>query len=170
MSRFFSIATGICMASAFIVAFPDPMFAQERGKVTKLPIPRFVSMKAKKGNVRRGPNRSYRIDWVFKHQNMPLMVTAEHEHWRRVEDLEGQGGWIHYSLLTGVRNVIITAPNLALRIKPNIDAAPAAYAEKGAVVKLEICQLDWCTVTSERLKGWVEKTNLWGVWAHEIRE
>ncbi|HBR39417.1 MAG TPA: aspartyl-trna synthetase, partial [Sulfitobacter pontiacus] len=32
-----------------------PVFAQEVGQVTNLPVPRFVSMKASEGNVRRGP-------------------------------------------------------------------------------------------------------------------
>ena len=70
----------------------------KRGPVTNLPMPRFVSMKAAEGNVRRGPSLTHRVDWVFKHENMPLKVVAEYGHWRRVQDAEGQGGWMHYSL------------------------------------------------------------------------
>jgi len=35
-------------------------------------------------------------------------ATAEYEHWRRVEDQDGAGGWVHYSLLSGVRSVLVT--------------------------------------------------------------
>ncbi|HCT32088.1 MAG TPA: aspartyl-trna synthetase, partial [Sulfitobacter sp.] len=80
-----------------------PVFAQEVGQVTNLPVPRFVSMKASEGNVRRGPSLTHRIDWVFKHRDLPLRITAEHGHWRRVEDRDGMGGWVHYSLLSGTR-------------------------------------------------------------------
>ena len=74
-----------------------------RGAVTNLPLPRYVSLKGGEGNARRGPSLSHRIDWVFRHAGMPLRVTAEFGHWRRVEDQDGAGGWVHYSLLSGVR-------------------------------------------------------------------
>ena len=57
------------------------------GPITHLPLPRYVSMKASKGNVRRGPSVTHRIDWVFMRRNMPLQITAEYGHWRRVVDL-----------------------------------------------------------------------------------
>ena len=76
-----------------------------------LPLPRYVSLKGNVGNARRGPGVTHRIDWVFTHAGMPLRVTAEHENWRRVEDAEGMGGWVHYILLSGVR----TARTVRLR-------------------------------------------------------
>ena len=66
--------------------------AMERGSVTNLPIPRYVSIKTDECNVRRGPSLSHRIDWVFQRKGMPVEVTAEHGHWRRARDREGAGG------------------------------------------------------------------------------
>jgi len=145
-------------------------YAQERGPVTNLPLPRFVSMKAKEGNVRRGPSLTHRIDWVFQHNNMPLLITAEFGHWRRVQDMEGQGGWMHYALLSGVRTAIVRKPDLALRLRPNIAAATAVFAEERAIVKLEECLIDWCEVSAGGHSGWAPKADLWGVWDDEIRE
>lgn len=144
--------------------------ATERGKVTNLPIPRYVSLKAEEGNVRRGPSLSHRIDWVFTRRNMPLQVTGEYGHWRRVQDREGLGGWVHYSLLSGVRHVIIDSDLTALRLKPASDAAVNAYAEAGVVARLEDCTLDWCRITASGNKGWVEKKAIWGVAPSEIRD
>ncbi len=144
--------------------------ANERGKVTNLPIPRFVSLKAEEGNVRRGPSLSHRIDWVFKRRNMPLRVTGEHGHWRRVQDRDGQGGWVHYSLLSGARHVIIERDLTPLRTKPGGEAAVNAYAEAGVVARLGSCELDWCRVTADGKRGWVPKTALWGVKPEEIRD
>ena len=84
---FLSICLGIVMAGTAV--------ADQYGSVTNLPLPRYVSMKASEGNARRGPSLSHRIDWVFKRRHMPLRITAEHGHWRRVEDRDGMGGWVH---------------------------------------------------------------------------
>ncbi|MBL4749588.1 MAG: aspartyl-trna synthetase [Amylibacter sp.] len=155
-----------------VVLFSFPVVSAEtkRGAVTNLPVPRFVSMKAKEGNARRGPGLTYRIDWVFQHTNMPLLITAEFGHWRRVQDKDGQGGWMHYALLSGVRTVIVNKPDITLRIKPNLQAAPAAYAQEGAIVSLKECLPDWCSIASKGRKGWALKTDLWGVGAKELRD
>jgi SH3-like domain-containing protein len=75
--------------------WPLMVAAGERGPVTGLPLPRYVSLKASEANVRRGPSLTHRIDWVFKRRDMPLRITAEFGHWRRVEDRDGAGGWVH---------------------------------------------------------------------------
>ena len=147
-----------------------PTAAGERGKVTNLPIPRYVSLKAEEGNVRRGPSLSHRIDWVFQRRNMPLQVTGEHGHWRRVEDRDGQGGWVHYSLLSGVRHVIVEADLTPMRTKPSDEAEVNAYAEAGVVARLGKCSLDWCRINARGSRGWVEKRVLWGVKPQEIRD
>lgn len=144
--------------------------AVERGPVTNLPIPRYVSLKAEEGNVRRGPSLSHRIDWVFTRRNMPLLVTGEYGHWRRVKDRDGQGGWVHYSLLSGVRHVIVESDLTPLRVKPDTGSPVNAYAEAGVVARLGNCSLDWCRIVVDGRKGWVEKRTLWGVRPEEIRD
>ncbi|MBD3787154.1 MAG: hypothetical protein IE922_09305 [Sphingomonadales bacterium] len=141
-----------------------------RGAVTNLPLPRFVSLKGSEGNARRGPSLSHRIDWVFTHAGMPLKITAEFGHWRRVEDRDGAGGWVHYSLLSGVRSVIIEEDMAELRARPDPRAQVVARAESGALAKLEDCTRDWCEVTAEDADGWLPKTALWGVFPEEIRD
>ncbi|MFN6951073.1 MAG: SH3 domain-containing protein [Albidovulum sp.] len=143
---------------------------EARGPVTNLPLPRFVSLKAAEGNVRRGPSLEHRIDWVFRHRDMPLRVTAEFGHWRRVEDNEGQGGWIYYTLLSGVRTVLIEAEGTALRARPDPAAPVVAEAQAGVIARLGECLPDWCRITAEGMKGWVPKAALWGVAPDEIRE
>lgn len=140
------------------------------GAVTKLPVPRFVSLKAAEGNVRRGPSLNHRIDWVMVRRDMPLEVTGEYGNWRRVRDREGAGGWIHYSLLSGVRTVIVTEPLTELRARPEDGADPLARAESGVVARLGECDLDWCRISAAGHKGWVEKSRLWGVSPEEIRD
>lgn len=152
------------------IALAVPAAGAERGQVTNLPIPRFVSLKADEGNVRRGPSLSHRIDWVFKRRNMPLEVTGEYGHWRRVRDRDGQGGWVHYALLSGARHVIVERDLTPLRVKPDPQAAINAYAEAGVVARLGSCGLDWCRISAGGADGWVPKTAVWGVLPEEIRD
>jgi SH3-like domain-containing protein len=157
--------------SAFLIAVSGvSAYAQEKGPVTNLPLPRYVSMKAAEGNVRRGPSLSHRIDWVYKHRDVPLKITAEHGHWRRVEDRDGMGGWIHYSLLSGTRTVLVEENKLPLRIRPTPEARVAAELERGVIARLGDCTPDWCELRTGGYKGWAPKARLWGVTADEIRD
>ncbi|PYG31041.1 SH3-like domain-containing protein [Pelagimonas varians] len=143
---------------------------QDRGPVTNLPLPRFVSMKAKEGNVRRGPSLTHRIDWVYKRQDMPLEITAEHGHWRRVRDRDGAGGWVHYSLLSGVRTVLVEQDYLQLHKRADPQTPVTAQLEIGVIARLGECTAGWCRLTAGGFKGWAPKDKLWGVGADELRE
>ena len=155
-----------------LIVFGMPATAESvaKGSVTNLPMPRYVSLKTSEGNARRGPSLSHRIDWVFVRRDMPLEITGEYEHWRRVRDRDGAGGWIHYSLLSGVRTVIVTEPLAALRMRPEPDAPVVARAESGIVARLGECDRTWCRIAARGQRGWVEKAALWGVRPEETRE
>ena len=138
--------------------------------MTNLPLPRYVSLKASEGNVRRGPSLTHRIDWVYKRRGMPLEITAEHGHWRRVRDRDGAGGWVHYSLLSGARTVIVEQDMLSLYRRPDPDSVVVARLELGVIARLGDCGPDWCRLTADGYRGWVDKTALWGVGLDEIRD
>lgn len=140
------------------------------GCVTNLPLPRFVSLKGDEGNARRGPGLTHRIDWVFTRRGMPLKITAEFDNWRRVEDQDGAGGWVHYALLSGVRSVVVILDMAELRTSPDPVAQVVAQAELGVIGRVLECRPDWCRIQSGGEKGWVAKTALWGVAPGEIIE
>lgn len=148
---------------------PDRAEELVLGPVTNFPLPRFVSIKRKKVNVRRGPSESHRVDWVYQLANMPLQITAEFGHWRRVRDIDGAGGWVHFALLSGVRTVIVQKDYTPMRTLPDVGSDPVAYAEQGVVAFLGDCGLDWCQIQADGHRGWVLKTELWGVDAEELR-
>ncbi|MCE8006337.1 MAG: aspartyl-trna synthetase [Aestuariivita sp.] len=160
------------LAALLVVAVAGSAVAQEvaRGPVTNLPLPRYVSMKASEGNVRRGPSLSHRIDWVFKRRDMPLQITAEHGHWRRVQDRDGQGGWVHYALLSGARTVLVEQDMLTIHARPETAAAVVAAFENGVVARLGKCEPEWCRVSSGGFRGWARKSALWGVAPDELRD
>lgn len=140
------------------------------GPETNLPLPRFVSLKTAETNVRRGPSLTHRIDWVFVRRGLPMQVIAEFGHWRRVIDQQGEGGWVHYSLLSGERTVLVMQDLLALHSRPDPDAPDVALLEAGVIAYLGSCSIDWCQLNAGGYRGWAEKTGFWGVDPGEIRE
>lgn len=142
----------------------------ERGPVTNLPMPRYVSLKGSEGNARRGPSTSHRIDWVFVRRDMPLQVIGEYDNWRQVRDREGASGWVHYTLLSGVRTVIVDYDMVPLRSSPQDGAAVVAHLEAGVIARLGECKIDWCRVSIDGYRGWLRKTAIWGVDPEEIRD
>lgn len=142
---------------------PEKQCRPDVGCVTNLPLPRFVSLKGSEGNARRGPGLTHRIDWVFTRAGMPLKITAEYENWRRVEDFEGAGGWVHYSLLSGARTVLVTTDMAELRSEASDSATVLAQAELGVVGRILQCIPDWCRVSLEGTRGWIRTSAVWGV-------
>lgn len=160
--RLASIVVGAMLALATTMAF-----AVERGPVTNLPLPRFVSLKVSEGNVRRGPSLTHRIDWVFTRRGMPLEVIGEFGHWRRVRDRDGMGGWMHYTLLSGARTGLVEVDLSPVYARADTGSPVNAWLEAGVIVSIDSCALDWCKVRVEGVKGWMVKQALWGVRADE---
>lgn len=158
------------LAAVVILALTGQVAAAERGPVTGLPLPRFVSLKASEGNARRGPGMTHRVDWVFTRRDMPLQVTAEFEHWRRVQDAEGASGWMHFALLSGVRTVLVDQDLAPMHLQADERAPVVAYLEAGVVARILRCGPDWCRLNAGGQRGWVPKATLWGVDPDEIIE
>ena len=167
--------TAMCLALAFAVAGPARAQEQsaqvppvELGPETKLPLPRYVSLRAGEVNVRRGPGLDYRIDWVFQRSGLPVRVIDEYGHWRRIADSDDAGGWVYHALLTGRRMALVTAPEVTFRSEPDDAATPTAIAEQGVVAHLLQCRAEWCEVETRGSEGWVPKSAIWGVEADEV--
>lgn len=164
----------IALAAAMIVTMAVGMapaqegeaVAQEVafGEVTRLPLPRYVSMRAETANARRGPGLEHRVDWEYRMRGMPLRIVGEYGQWRRVQDPDGAGGWVHHSLLSGARTVLVRseAP-VVLHAGPGENTAVRAMAEPGVVARLDACREEWCSVRAGGFRGWVPRERLWGV-------
>jgi SH3-like domain-containing protein len=132
-----------------------------------LPVPRFVSLHADRVNLRTGPGDRYPIDWVFTRKDMPVEVTGQFEHWRRIRDWEGTQGWVHERMLTGKREVIVKGGVRPLYRQPDPAAAVVARAEPGVIGHLLECRAAWCRVEAGDVTGWVQRSDVWGVYPNE---
>ena len=48
--------------------------------------------------------------------------------------------------------------------------APGARAEPGVIAKLLHCRDDWCEVDGGDYRGWLKRSDVWGVYAAERLE
>jgi SH3-like domain-containing protein len=185
VSRFLSLRLALC-ASLLGLAFSAggalspatyPAFAQAVGpNKSGLPIPRFVTLKSGRVNLRVGPGRSYPVEWMYLKSGLPVEVIQEYDNWRRIRDSEGTEGWINQSLLSGKRSGI-AAPwfrgkdaIIPMRASPVDDARLVASVEPGAMGEIETCDGNWCQMRFDRYKGWVPQSMIWGAYPNETFE
>lgn len=129
---------------------------------TGFPVPRYVSLKSSKAYGRSGPSRDHAVSWEYHRKGLPMIVVAETELWRKVRDYRGDESWMHSSLLSGRRRVLVLE-EAPLR-KKSREASPAlALAPIGSILDLDECTDGFCRVVSrEGLKGWIRRSSIWG--------
>ena len=113
-------------------ASPDLALADPVGPVTKLPLPRYASLKTDRVNLREGPSKDHPTKWVYERAGLPVEITAEFEIWRKVRDSEGVEGWVLHSLLSGRRTALVTpnktGENSKIYARPSAERGPRGDA------------------------------------------
>jgi SH3-like domain-containing protein len=166
---------------ALLMVLPSPPWtaggalAQEVAKgASGLPLPRFVSLKSSRVNVRRGPGQDYDVAWSYVKAGLPVEIVQEFENWRKIRDWEGSEGWVFHSLLSGRRTGIVApwtqGTRFPVREEPNTDARIVAQLESRVVTDVARCDGAWCEVRGEGYSGWMEQDSLWGVYPQEAVE
>ncbi|MBN9343868.1 MAG: hypothetical protein BGO76_08950 [Caedibacter sp. 38-128] len=135
---------------------------------TPLPLPRFASLRSSEINLRVGPGSEYPIEWIFKRKDMPVEIIDEFEVWRKIRDYEGVEGWVHKSMLSGARFVIVVHTFQHLHRSADLHSKAVAAAEAGVICKILETKGDWCRIETQGYKGWVTRAALWGLYPHEI--
>src|SRR4051794_6251538 len=134
---------------------------------TGLPIPRYVSLKSDRVNLREGPSKDHRTSWVFQRAGLPVEITAEFETWRKIRDSEGSEGWVLHSLLSGRRTALIFPSRkteaVELLGKSANRADAIARLQAGVIGSMRTCDGKWCRFPGEGFDGHVDQQNLWGL-------
>lgn len=137
-----------------------------------LKVPRFVSLKSDRVNVRGGPSKDHKVKWIFRRAGLPVEVIQEFEHWRRIRDSEGEEGWVHQALLSGRRTALVSpwqTPGKLVSLKDSTESSSAitAKAQVGVQVDIQSCEKNWCEVSAGSHSGWLKANLLWGVYPDE---
>ena len=177
MRLLFGALAAACLGAPLLL--PQPALAQTTiGPETRLPLPRFVSLKTDRVNMREGPSRDHSTRWVFQRAGLPVEIIAEFDNWRRIRDPEGADGWVLHSLLSGRRTAIVTpwdrgaGEPIPVFERADAESRVVAHVEPGVIGNVRTCMDDWCRLTfringGRELAGFISQQKLWGVYPDE---
>ena len=167
--------------SGVVVAAGD-----DKNEGSRLPLPRFASLKYDHVNVRRGPEKDQDVTWVYTRTALPVEITEEFDNWRRIRDHDGSEGWVHHTLLSGKRTAYVAhnpvppprparsqpaAPQppdlVAIHVAANAESAVSAMLEPGVVGTVRRCDGRWCRLVGPGFDGFIDQSRLWGVYPNE---
>lgn len=140
---------------------PEPT----KGSVTGMPLPRFAALRADEVYMRIGPGKRYPIIWVYRRRDLPVQIEREFEDWRLVRDQENIKGWVHQATLAPRRTGVVTGGEQVLRHDALDDAEPVARLKPGVIVRLRACDAasDWCQAQVQDYRGWMKRSEVWGL-------
>jgi len=126
-------------------------------------VPYWATIDVTKANMRVGPSREYRIEWVYKRKGLPVKVLRMREGWRLVEDPDGDRGWIAARMLSREPGGMVIGEGLAEMHESGSVGSPLMWKlEPGVVGKLGDCEANWCEFSVGKRSGFVEANRLWG--------
>jgi SH3-like domain-containing protein len=165
-----SITAAILLAATTFVA-ASRAAGDAAGPKSGLPVPRFVSLKPDRVNVRGGPTRDHDVTFVYTRAGLPVEITAESDNWRRIRDWEGSEGWVYHSLLSGRRTAVVTPKDkkalVQLHDSAEGDSAVVVQLQAGVLAAVKRCTGTWCRIAGQGFDGWVVQEQLWGVYPNE---
>jgi SH3-like domain-containing protein len=163
----------LAVAAALALTFAATAARAAGGDATTngLPVPRFVSLKADRVNVRGGPDKDHDVSFIYTRVGWPVEITAEFENWRRIRDSDGTEGWVYHSLLSGKRMAVVQLKSktdlASLYAKPDDKSGVTAELQVGVLGAIKHCTGTWCEIDGDGFDGWIPQNELWGVYPDE---
>jgi len=122
----------------------------------------FLMLKNNKVYVRYGPSLDHPIKFIYKKKFLPVKIIDKKENFRKIIDHKKNTGWVH-SVMLKKSNSLIVLENKIVFQKNSKFSKPIVKLEKGRLVIIKKCKLNWCNITTGRYKGWIQKSNVWGI-------
>ncbi|MBB5021782.1 SH3 domain-containing protein [Desulfurispira natronophila] len=123
----------------------------------------YISVVGDRVNLRAEPSTNADILWTLG-RYFPLQVERKQGNWYRVEDFEGDRGWIHNSVAnTSNRGVIVVRNNVNVRSGPSTYHDILFRTTYGVAFRIVKQERNWYEVEHpEGHKGWIRGDMLWG--------
>ncbi len=138
------------------------LLASEGAGAQKAQIPRFASIAASEAMMRTGPGRNFPAKWRYRRADLPVKIVESHKDWRKVEDPQGEQGWMLGNLLSDTRTAIVTGTVAEMLAAPRFGTKVVWRAAPGVVGRISKCARGWCLFDVRGRAGYVEANRLWG--------
>jgi SH3-like domain-containing protein len=134
------------------------------GAQTERKAPYWASVSAGKALMRTGPGRNYPATWLYQRADLPIRVIETYPNWRKVEDPDGEKGWMLQRLLSDARTGMVKAgAPRPLYDKPDEHSQLLYRAEAGVVGRISKCDGSWCRFDAQGRQAYIREDQLWGV-------
>ena len=131
--------------------------------------PYWASIASGEAMMRTGPGRNYPGLWLYKRRDLPVRVIQVYPNWRKIEDPDGDQGWMLVTLLSDRRTGIVKPGSpREIHAKPAAGSPIRYRAEQGVVGRIEKCDGSWCRFQVGKRDGYIAQTDIWGVEATEV--
>ncbi len=146
-----------------IVLIAISMIAPSIANAQSRTVPYWATIRTEQLNMRVGPSRQYKIQWVFQRRGLPVKIVRVVEAWRLIEDAEGAQGWVTANLLSSDRGGLVTGQAPAeMRDAPSPGGRLKWMLEPGVVGVLGACTDGWCAFDVRGHTGFVVQSRLFG--------
>lgn len=140
------------ITAALGAALLAPAWAQE-----------LVSVRNPNVNLRAAPNLQADVLWKLA-QGFPLRVLESRGGWLRVQDFEGDEGWIARSVTANTPHHIVKGTTVNLRAGPGTQHAVVGSVSYGDLLRTTRRRGDWVQVQNPNGRGtaWIASSLIWG--------
>jgi len=126
--------------------------------------PYWASIAASEAMMRTGPGKNYPAKWLYRRADLPIKVLQVQPSWRKVQDPDGETGWMLVNLLSATRTGLVRGDGpRPIHVEPNAASQVRYRAQPGVVGRLAGCEGDWCEFEVGARRGYIQKAHLWGV-------
>jgi SH3-like domain-containing protein len=151
---------GVALASLLLVGLAVTVAGAQRER----PTPYWASIAASKAMMRTGPGRNYPATWIYLRPDLPIRVIETYPNWRKVQDPDGETGWMLQRLLSDTRTGLVTGDEPRPMHETRDTGSRVRYlAEPGVVGRLSRCSGGWCQLDVNGRQGYIRTEHFWGI-------
>lgn len=121
----------------------------------------FLYLKSSQVIMRSGPGKTYKAIFIYSSIYEPMQIISRSQDWVEVRDYQNTSGWIHKSLLSQNKHIIITK---TAKIKRWIDGKTIAIVHpynKCKAIKLDD-KTNKLKVKCNNITGYINLNKTWG--------
>lgn len=133
--------------------------------------PYWASIASGEALMRTGPGRNYPATWLYQRADLPIKVVEVYPNWRKIQDPDGETGWMLVQLLSEQRTALVIGESPRdMHEAPSSEARVTYRAAPGVVGRISQCASGWCRFDVQGRAGYIRSDQIWGTDPNETVE
>ncbi len=120
-----------------------------------------LAVSAAIANIRSGPGKAFDVIWKVE-KYYPVIVLEKRDAWYKIQDFEGDKGWLHNSLLDKTETVVVKKNDCNVRSGPGTDFPVVFRAKSGVPFQCLKTKGPWLNIRhADGDDGWIHRSLTW---------